>query len=260
MFPISDANPRKRGTPYVNVALIVINVAVFLFMLTMNGVDQDAFVYKFSLVPKELIDHVSYTTLHEPGTIVNIHTPVGNWVTVFTSMFLHGGLLHIGGNMVFLWVFGDNVEDRFGHFWYLLFYLAAGVAAGFAQVAIDPHSDVPSLGASGAIAGVLGAYLVFFPFNRVKTAVVFFLITFIELPAIVLLGVWFALQAFSGVGDIVTAQTNAGSGVAYFAHIGGFVFGLLIALVIKVVVRERLIPPRPPPDYWSLGRRRSWWN
>jgi membrane associated rhomboid family serine protease len=177
--------------------------------------------------------------------------PHKSWLaSIFTSMFLHGGWLHIGGNMLFLWIFGNNVEERLGGVRYLLFYLAGGVAAAALQIAVASSSTVPNVGASGAIAAVLGAYIVLYPRARVTTAVFFFFITVIELPAIVVLGGWFVLQLFDGVGGL---GADVNGGVAYFAHIGGFVFGAAIA---RLFLRERsssaLPPPHLPgrPDVW----------
>jgi membrane associated rhomboid family serine protease len=156
-------------------------------------------------------------------------------------MFLHAGWLHIGGNMLFLYIFGDNVEDRMGHFPYLAFYLFCGVIASIAQVAVDPNSSIPSLGASGAIAGVLAAYLVLFPWAKVRTIIfIFIFFTIVTLPAIVLIGLWFLLQFFDGVASLSTAQQGMG-GVAYFAHVGGFVTGLVITLLLRPLLK-------PPPD------------
>ncbi len=244
MFPISDANPLKRGLPYVNIALIVINVAVFLYELTLSGDGQAVFFFKYGLLPKEITQGVSFTTIGSPlGP--GIDTPFPDWLTLFTSMFIHGGILHIAGNMVFLWVFGDNVEGRLGHLWYLIFYLAAGVAAAWTQIAINLDSEVPTIGASGAIAGVLGAYLVLFPFNQVNTVVIFFFITIVRLPAVWLLGAWFLLQAFTGLGSL-NESADFGGGVAYWAHIGGFAFGVLAIVALKLLLwRERLMPQRP---------------
>jgi len=154
---------------------------------------------------------------------------------------LHAGWLHIGGNMLFLYIFGDNVEDRMGHFPYLVFYLFCGVIASIAQVAVDPNSSIPSLGASGAIAGVLAAYLVLFPWAKVRTIIfIFIFFTIVTLPAIVLIGLWFLLQFFDGVASLGSAQQSMG-GVAYFAHVGGFVTGLVITLLLRPLLK-------PPPD------------
>lgn len=149
-------------------------------------------------------------------------------------MFIHAGWLHILGNMLYLWVFGDNIEDRFGHMRYVFFYILSGLAAAFLETIIMPASDIPNVGASGAIAGVLGAYLVLFPQSRVRTLVFIIFITFVRMPALILLGFWFFLQLINGVGSL----GSSGSGVAYFAHVGGFIFGMLVAGVYRLLTRE----------------------
>jgi membrane associated rhomboid family serine protease len=182
------------------------------------------------------------------------------WQSVFVAMFLHGGWLHILGNMLFLWIFGNNVEDKLGVIGYPIFYLASGIAATIAQLAISSSSIVPNLGASGAIAGVLGAYLVMFPRRRVLTLIMFFFITWVYLPAYVVLGLWFVLQLFSGVGELGT-RVNSGGGVAFWAHIGGFAFGSVMALLF--FPKERFGAETPPrrPDMrgrsWGWGGRRG---
>ena len=208
MFPIRDHNPSGR-TPYVTWALIAANVVIFLlYWLTMQSESQLAqFFMNWGLVPARLS--------HGEG-----------WVTLFSSMFLHGGWMHLIGNMLFLWIFGDNLEDSMGPFGFLLFYLACGLAAGGLQYMADPASTAPMVGASGAIAGVMGGYLLLFP--KAKVDVVLIIVIFFRvftIPAWVVLAVWFALQTFSGFGDMEGAD-----GVAYWAHVGGFVAGLVLAL------------------------------
>jgi membrane associated rhomboid family serine protease len=208
MFPIGDDNSTRRSTPYVTYVLIAINVLVFLLELQ-NGQD---FIREWAFVPVRF------------GA-----DPAANVPTLFSAMFMHGGWLHLGGNMLYLWIFGDNVEDRFGHLKYLLFYLSAGLAATFAQYFFLPESNVPNVGASGAIAGVLGAYILMFPHRRVN---VLLGRSVVAMPAIVVLGFWIVLQLISGVGSIGTTDANMG-GVAYMAHIGGFVAGFLMAFVFR---------------------------
>ena len=251
MFPISDDSPRQHRFPYVNIALIAISVVVFFYEISLHGDGMTIFFYKFGVIPAELTQGASFQVLSDGATLRDISSPIPAWGTVFTSMFIHGGVLHILGNMVFLWVFGDNVEDRLGHAAYLLFYLAAGVAATWTQVAFDMGSRTPQIGASGAIAGVLGAYLLLYPFNQVKTVIVFIFITVTRLPAIYLLVMWFALQFFSGIGSLTPAF--GGGGVAYWAHVGGFVAGVLAIAALKLFVwREPVIPRRRPPvDFWT---------
>ena len=210
MIPLRDVIP-SRTTPFVTVTLIGINTLAFLYELSLGNL-LERFIFTFGLVPADF-----------------------SWVSVLTSMFLHGGLMHFGGNMLYLWVFGDNIEHTLGKIPYLLFYLFCGLAAAGAQIAADPASRVPSLGASGAIAGVLGAYLVLFPRNKVNTLLILgYFIRMIQLPAIIVLGFWIVLQLFSGVASI-GAETD----VAYWAHIGGFVAGLIIGIPIALTRRNR---------------------
>jgi len=208
MFPIGDDNSTRRSLPYVTYALVAINVLVFLLELS-NG---DAFIQEWAFVPARFSAD-----------------PVANIPTVFSAMFMHGGWLHLGGNMLYLWIFGDNVEDRFGHLKYLMFYLLAGIAATFAQYFVLPESNVPNVGASGAIAGVLGAYLLMFPRARVN---VLLGRSVVAMPAIVVLGFWIVLQLVSGVGSIAYTDADVG-GVAYMAHVGGFAAGFLMAFLFR---------------------------
>jgi len=205
MFPIGDDDSSERSVPIVTYLLIVVNV-LFFFVELSGG---EPFIERWSVVPRRLIAN--------PGADV---------VTVFTSMFMHGGWLHLGGNMLYLWIFGDNVEDRFGSAKYLLFYLLCGIAATVAQVLAGPGSNVPNLGASGAIAGVLAAYLVLFPRGQVK---VLMGRGVIPMPALVVIGLWIVLQFINGIGSIT--QSAETGGVAYMAHIGGFVAGLVLTFL-----------------------------
>jgi membrane associated rhomboid family serine protease len=204
VFPVSDVIPSKT-TPVVTVGLIVINALVFLYELQLSQPELQLFAEIFGVVP-------AYFT----------------WPTVITSMFLHDGWMHIIGNMLYLWIFGDNVEDRLGHLGYLVFYLASGTVAALGQVAVNRDSVIPMIGASGAIAGVMGAYFVLYPHSRVLTVVflVFFL-DMIEIPAIFFLGIWFVKELFSGVGSLGT-RTNGG--VAVWAHVVGFAAGALVGV------------------------------
>ena len=250
MLPVSDSDLKARTRPYVNTALIVVCAAVFIYELAIGDSGRFTFFYQFGVIPAELAQGVDYTTLITPGGTFDIASPIPNWATLFTSMFIHADWLHFGFNMLFLWVFGDNVEDRFGHFRYLLFYLAAGIAASWLQIAIDTASQVPTIGASGAIAGALGAYVVLYPFSRIRT---FFLLIIVRVPAIVLLGFWFLFQFLSGVGSL-GPSTQTG-GVAYWAHIGGFVLGMIVAAIYKFGAPRRPLPREPDvPHYWR-GRR-----
>jgi membrane associated rhomboid family serine protease len=221
MIPLSD-DPHRRIFPLVTVSLIVINIVVFLYELSLGNRLQ-GFVQSFGTVPAEIVS----------GRDLPPGAPLGNiYVTLFTSMFLHGGLLHLASNMLFLWVYGDNVEDALGHLGYLVFYLVCGLAANFAQIAINVESTVPSIGASGAIAGVLGGYIVMFPSAQVRTLL--FLgpfITITRIPALLLIGFWFVTQLISGVGQLGIAEETGG--VAFWAHIGGFVVGLILGLFFR---------------------------
>ena len=207
MFPIGDDNTARRTLPVVTYALILLNV-LFFFVELSGG---DPFIQQWSVVPRRLLAN-----------------PAGDFPTVFTSMFMHAGWVHLLGNMLYLWIFGDNVEDNFGHVKFLTFYLLCGVAATFAQVLMSANSTVPNLGASGAIAGVLGAYILLFPKGQVR---VLMGRGVIPVPALVVIGFWIVLQLVSGVGSISnTAETG---GVAYMAHIGGFFAGLILTFVLR---------------------------
>jgi membrane associated rhomboid family serine protease len=231
VIPLRDANP-TRSTPIVTVALIVACFVAFAFelgRLASGGTEAlDAFVTEWGIVPAEL------TAAWSSGSVLTIES-----LTLITSQFLHGGWLHLLGNLLFLWIFGNNVEDRLGRFRFLLFYLVGGAVAGLTQVAIDPDSTIPTIGASGAIAATLGAYLVLFPRARI-TSLVFlgFFYQLIDVPAVIVLVFWFALQLIDGLASIGVTDT-AGGGVAFFAHIGGFVFGAVVGLVLNAVGRRR---------------------
>ena len=230
MIPLRDANPTRR-TPIVTLALILACFVVFaweLGRLGSGGMEAlDAFAREWGIVPAEL--SAAWTS----GTNLT-----GEALTLITSQFLHGGWLHLLGNLLFLWIFGNNVEDRLGRLRFLLFYLGGGVVAGLTQVAIGPHSTIPTIGASGAIAATLGAYVVLFPRARI-TSLVFlgFFYQLIDVPAVVVLLFWFVLQLIDGIASL--GVTDAGGGVAFFAHIGGFVFGALVALVLRASARRR---------------------
>ena len=205
MLPIGDDNTSRRTVPLVTYALIALNL--IFFFIEMGG--GEPFIRQWSVVPRRLVND-----------------PAGNLVTVFTAMFMHAGWLHLLGNMLYLWIFGDNVEDRIGRVKFLLFYLVCGIAATVAQVAVSLNSDIPNLGASGAIAGVLGAYLVMFPKGQVR---VLMGRGIVHMPAVVVLGFWILLQFINGMGAFTeSAETG---GVAYMAHIGGFVAGLALAFL-----------------------------
>ena len=219
MIPLKDINP-TRTTPVINIALIVANVLVFIYMVyasTLAPGSENAFVLTYGTVPRQVS-----LFLQGRGTANAALLPL------VTSMFLHSGLMHLAGNMLFLWVFGDNVEDYFGHLGYLAFYLVCGVASGLIHVLLNLDSRLPALGASGAISGVMGAYAVLYPRHKILT---FFFIFLIPVPAILILGYWFVIQFLEGVGGI--GMRMPGGGVAWWAHIGGFVIGVLITLLVK---------------------------
>ena len=218
MIPLRDNNPSSTF-PIVNIALIGLNILAFIYELAL-GPDLERFLYAFGVVPQQMLAHLQAQPLN-PGT----------WIPFVSSMFLHGGFLHLGGNMLSLWIFGDNVEDRIGHGRYLVFYLAAGFAGGMAHVLTNAPSVLPSIGASGAIAGVMGAYVILYPHARVLTLIpIFIFIQIVEIPAILFLGFWFLLQFFSGTLSL-GAATYQGGGVAWWAHIGGFLTGVATVLL-----------------------------
>jgi membrane associated rhomboid family serine protease len=221
MIPLRDVIP-SRTTPYATFALIGLNTLVFIYQFSMREAVEEFILY-FGLVPAAF-----------------------SWVAVFTSMFLHGGLLHFGGNMLYLWIFGDNVEDRMGHGRFVVFYLLCGTAAALAQTIVNPDSVVPMVGASGAIAGVMGAYFVLYPRSRIVTLLpLFFFFHIVEVPAIFFLGFWFLLQLLSGVGSLATATgSDAAGGIAFWAHAAGFLAGLSGVLVFRRPERQRV----------------EWWN
>jgi len=217
MLPLKDINPTRR-IPFVTYALIVANVLVFVWELSFNESELQAVFVNFSVVP---------------AFFTQSPLALDNLLDIFRSMFFHGGIAHIGGNMLYLWLFGDNIEDRFGIFFYLVIYFASGVVAALAQILIDPYSQIPLVGASGAIAGVLGAYLVLFPGIRVRGLIFLgYFARITELPAWIVLGFWFILQLLNGV---LSLGVQTGGGVAFFAHVGGFVVGLAMAGVLMLI-------------------------
>ena len=285
MLPLKDNNPTARF-PVITVALIVINVAVFIWQLNFpkdekleqagfGSIDQSSLEY--GAIPYR-ISHADNrdcavgavaqaqgqfaagvvcpgTRDYDEAVAIGQQNPDARpitinegawWVTLFTSMFMHGGFLHIAGNMLFLWVFGNNIEDRLGRVKFLLFYLLAGLIAVYTQALIDPGSTAPTIGASGAIAGVLGAYAWLFPRARVLTLIfIIFFVTVVEIPALILLALWFILQFVPALGQ-VAVSSGGGQGVAYFAHVGGFVFGSAVAGAMLYATRRRRIEPRLP--------------
>jgi membrane associated rhomboid family serine protease len=216
MFPIKDDQPRY-STPFVNTFLIVLNILIFFYQWTLGPRGDDQFVRVYGEVPAHLAAFLAGSSRYTLPAVV---------IPFFTSMFLHGGWMHVLGNMWFLYIFGDNVEDYLGHFKYLLFYLLSGLFAMATQVAVYPHSNVPTVGASGAIAGVLGAYFLLYPRARVLT---WFFVFVLYLPAWIVLGEWFVFQFFNGAASLSLAQAGRDmGGVAFWAHIGGFVAGMVM--------------------------------
>jgi membrane associated rhomboid family serine protease len=244
MIPIRDKLP-TRIFPFVNYGLLALNILSFLWERASVEAGYTQFISDWGFVPGRFL-----------------HDPAAEAITVMTSMFLHGGWMHIGGNMLFLWIFGDNVEDALGHVRYILFYIASGIAAAGAQMLVGPDSMVPMVGASGAIAGVLAAYVSLYPRSRVTVLVpIFVFISFFEFPAWLVILEWFALQLLSGLGAL--AVPSAGGGVAFFAHIGGFTCGLL--LIRLLMIGRETVPYqawagwREPKRTQRRDRPQPWW-
>ncbi len=222
MIPLRDVIP-SRTVPFVTIALITVNALAFLFEMSLPDDVRQAFVNYYGLVPARF-----------------------TWTSVVTSMFLHASWSHIIGNMWFLWIFGDNVEDRFGHARYLVFYLLCGIVGGVVQTVSAPWSFVPTVGASGAIAGVMGAYFLLYPRSRVLTMIFPFVFWIVEVPAVFFLGYWFLIQLFSGVGTVaLSTGTTATGGIAFWAHIAGFLTGILMVFVFKRPERQRV-------EWWDV--------
>lgn len=232
MFPLQDTTP-SRGVPIVTWTLIAINVLVFMAEASMGEVELEQFLRAYGLVPVRFLDDFSVLQV----------------LTVFSSMFLHGGWAHLIGNMWFLHIFGDNVEDRLGRFNYLVFYLATGLCAAMIQTQANPAATAPMIGASGAISGLLGAYWILFPHSRVITLVPVFIVPqFVEVPAVLFLGLWFVMEFFSGFLSLSGAAADgAAGGVAFWAHVGGFAVGMII---VKVFARKVKGRERYQDEYW----------
>ncbi|MBN1813385.1 MAG: rhomboid family intramembrane serine protease [Anaerolineae bacterium] len=242
MLPLRDDIPSQRF-PVVNTALIALNVLVFLAEVALGEEGLYQFILSCGLTPAQF---------WQGGWLTR-------WWTPLTSMFIHAGWLHLISNMLSLYIFGDNVEDRIGHFRYLLFYLGSGLASSFAHLIAYAGSPIPTVGASGAIAGVLGAYLVLFPRARVVTLVpIFYFIRLVQIPAVIYLGFWFVSQLFNGfLGLAAAGGSFQGGGVAWWAHIGGFAFGFAILGIVRLFTQRRP-PPPPPPPYYYVDSRRDW--
>lgn len=214
MMPLGDDNSLEKTTPIVTYILIALNILFFLVELS----GGEEFMKQWAFVPQRFSAN-----------------PAGEFPTLFTSMFMHGGWMHLGGNMLYLWIFGDNVEDRLGKIKYIFLYLLSGLAATFAQYVFHPESNLPNVGASGAIAGVLGAYILFFPGQKVQ---VLLGRSIVAMPALIVIGFWFFLQFVSGVGSLYSTEETESGGVAYMAHIGGFLAGITIAFLSRFTERK----------------------
>lgn len=256
-FPISDDDRDLRGYAPVTIGLIVLNIAVFVFFQDWGG--NESFVYGWSVIPFEIVNGVD---LVQPESVVvegqaiqipQTPGPIPIYLTILSAMFMHGGIMHLLGNLLYLWIFGDNVEQRFGAIPFILFYLLSGVLATFAQIYLDPDSIIPNLGASGAISGILGAYLVLFPRNKVHAIFLWFMVS---VPAVIAIGGWIAMQFISGWGTLVAPGNSAG-GVAYAAHIGGFVAGVVLALIMRVYIRDE--PEDPFQRFSPYERSKRYW-
>jgi len=231
MIPIRDDTP-TYSTPFINYLLIALNTLVFLFEVSLGPRSREAFVFQFGVEPTRVLAAFGLT---------NLYIPHASALPLLTSMFLHASWLHLIGNMWVLWIFGDNIEDYLGHFSYLIFYLVSGLAASVAHILLNANSSVPSVGASGAIAGVMGAYFVLFPSARVLTLVpliIFF--TFVWLPAWIVLGFWFVMQFLSGAAtSIAFSNRTGGGGIAFWAHVGGFLAGIIMIKLLPQRMHRR---------------------
>jgi membrane associated rhomboid family serine protease len=221
MIPIRDDQPRF-STPFVNNFLIVLNLLIFLGEAALDPNNLKILLFQFGLVPAQVI-----------GVLTGAHhlNPIAALIPFVTSMFLHGSWLHVGGNMLFLWIFGDNVEDYLGHLKYLAFYMLSGIAAAATQVALTPHSRIPTVGASGAIAGVLGAYFILYP--KARVLIWFPPVFFFHLPSWVMLGYWFVIQFLSGTASSLSYAGNSDGGIAFWAHVGGFIAGVVMIKIFS---------------------------
>ncbi len=214
MIPLKDDVP-SYTFPYATTAIIAVNIFVFTYQLTLGARGTESFIYRTAAIPYEIMNLIDI----RPRSVVP--PPL----TLFTAMFVHGGILHLAGNMLFLWIFGDNIEDALGHVKFILFYLGSGVVASMAHISMEPSSTLPMIGASGAIAGVLGAYFLLFPRAKVLTLVfLVFFINIVRLPAVIFLGLWFLFQILS---------SGSGGGIAWYAHIGGFVAGAAAIMILR---------------------------
>ena len=258
LFPISDDDRDLHGIAPVTIGLIVLNIVVFVFFQHIG--QNEVFTYGWSVIPYEIWhgeDLVGPHTLNVGGEAVTISQfpgPEPIYLTILSAMFMHADFFHIFSNLLFLWIFGDNVEQRFGFMPFILFYVLSGIVATLVQVWLGPEGIVPNLGASGAISGVLGAYLVLFPRNRVHALFFWFIVS---IPAFLAIGVWIILQVISGWGMLIAGGGNSVGGVAYGAHIGGFIAGVLLAIVLRVIIREE--PHNPYQQYPVYHKSKRYW-
>ena len=249
MIPLHDPDMRLHTKPYVIYVLVALNVLVFVFQFFMSDLEELAFVWRFGLIPHELTGGAAFETVRvgtaQGPRLVDVASPVPTWVTVFTSMFLHGGFMHVAGNLLFLWVFGDNIENRLGRTRFVAFYLGAGVAAALAQVAVNTDSEIPMIGASGAVAGILGAYLVLYPRSRIHTLLLFgWFIFHRRIRAVYLIGFWAGYQIFLGLNSLASPDVG---GVAYFAHLGGLAAGVALGGFSRLRAGWHLTPRQYQP-------------
>jgi len=256
MFPLSDPDIPRQTRPILTIGLIITNVLVFAYQFFLNDIDTFILTYKFGAIPAEILGNRYLETFPVRLGLriyhLDIATPIPSLATIFTSMFMHGGFMHLVGNMLFLWVFGNSLEDRMNRLFFLIFYFVSGTVAVLAHTMIDPSSLIPMVGASGAVSGILGAYLVLYPTSRINTLVVFGLITTIAIPAYVFLGIWFFLQLFNSIGSIGPEIASSG-GVAYFAHVGGFMVGILIGVLYRLGIGGNSIERSTRRSRYSLG-------
>lgn len=242
MVPLRDDQPIVT-TPIITYGIIVLNIAVFVFQASLPIAELESLFDSWAIIPTQLTD--SFRPLPP--------TPSPEWLTLLTSQFLHGGLLHLAGNLLFLWVFGNNIEDRLGHFRFLLFYLGCGVAAGLIQWFFEPHSAIPTIGASGAIAGIMGAYVVRFPRAQIITLIPLpFFFTTVQIPALFFLGFWFIQQALFSLFTLGGSVNVGSAGIAYWAHSGGFLVGIILGPLLGLMAEAQ--PPHRPG---ALGRTRG---
>jgi membrane associated rhomboid family serine protease len=242
LFPIGDDDRNLSGPAWVTWALLLANLFVFFYLQGAGA--NEAFTYGYSVVPQEITTGTDITEAQaitvdgERVEIPQAPGPTPIYLTILWAMFMHGGFMHLFGNLLYLWIFGDNVEHRFGHLPFLFLYLACGLVATIAQIALDPSGILPNLGASGAISGLLGAYIVLFPRNKVRAL---FFVFIVSVPAIVAIGLWIVFQFLNGYGAIMMAEETIG-GVAYGAHIGGFVAGVVLAMVMRLFIKPKPVP------------------